>query len=80
MSDMPTSAELRDEMRDTITTLRASLAAATAREGRLMEALHALFETGVIPKSSAREGGAMRFSSQVAAADLARAALKEPAP
>lgn len=41
----------------------------------LVEALEALIEAGVIPKSSAKEGGAMRFSSQVAAADLARAAL-----
>lgn len=39
MSDMPTSAELRDEMRDTITTLRAELAAARGRERRLREAL-----------------------------------------
>ena len=41
----------------------------------LVEALEAAVECGLVPKSSATEGGAMRFSRQVAVADQIRAAL-----
>lgn len=41
----------------------------------LVEALEAAVECGLVPKSSAAEGGAMRFSRQVEVADQIRAAL-----
>lgn len=41
----------------------------------LVEALEAAVDCGLVPKSSAAEGGAMRFSRQVGVADQIRAAL-----
>lgn len=41
----------------------------------LLEALQAAIECGMIPSSSAKEGGAVRFSRQVHVADMIRAAI-----
>lgn len=41
----------------------------------LLEALQAAIECGMIPSSSAKEGGAVRFSRQVHVADQIRAAI-----
>lgn len=41
----------------------------------LLEALEEAIECGLVPKSSALEGGALRYSSQVKCADKIRAAI-----
>ena len=43
----------------------------------LLAALEAAIEHGMVPKSSAADGGAMRHSSQVKCADQIRAAIKK---
>ena len=66
-------------MTDTIETLRASLAAATAREGRLREALKTTLEALAMSQmciTPTWDGTATHDS----AVGIARAALKDPAP
>jgi hypothetical protein len=41
----------------------------------LLEALEAAIECGMVPNTSAAEGGASRFSRQVVVADMIRAAI-----
>lgn len=41
----------------------------------MLEALEAAIECGMVPKSSASEGGALRHSRQVQVADMIRAAI-----
>jgi hypothetical protein len=42
---------------------------------RLREAIQAAIDCGMVPNSSAKEGGASRFARQVVVADMLRAAL-----
>lgn len=41
----------------------------------LLAAVNAAIKCGMVPKSSAKEGGAMRFSEQVRVADMIRDAI-----
>jgi len=50
-------------------------AAMSAAAPDLYAALQAAIDCGMVPKSSASEGGAMRHSRQVQVADMIRAAL-----
>ena len=52
-------------------------AAIIAAAPDLLAALEAAIEHGMVPKSSASEGGAMRHASQVKCADQIRAAIKK---
>jgi hypothetical protein len=49
--------------------------ARTAKEIALTEALEAAIECGMVPVSSAKEGGASAHSRQVQVADMIRTAL-----
>lgn len=48
-----------------------------AERDALREALQAAVDCGMVPKSSAKDGGANRYSEQVRVADLIRAALNQ---
>jgi len=47
-----------------------------AEVARLREALLAAVDCGMVPSSSAKDGGAVRYSKQVKVADQIRAALE----
>jgi len=55
------------------------LDAALAQVARLREALQAAVDCGMVPVSSAKDGGAVRYSRHVQVADQIRAALAETA-
>ena len=66
----------RDDKRDRKSFLIAQAnARLIAAAPDLLAALEAAVDAGIIPKSSALDGGAMRYSGQVHVADMCRAAI-----
>ena len=65
----------RSEYADDLMRAREHYRKLAEREKALTEALEAAVACGMVPKTSASEGGAARFSEQVLTADKIRAAL-----
>ncbi len=68
-------AALAHQAAEEITTLRAENARLTEERDALMEAVAAAIECGMVPKSSAREGGAVKHTRAAQVADMLRDAL-----
>jgi len=81
------TARFRDQYMEALTSCRAENAKLEGEQAwrirlqdelvELREAVQAAFDCGMIPHSTAAEGGAARYSEQVRVADMLRAALLE---
>ena len=79
MSDQKDNAKLWSEQHEAQRVYRrllAELEEQRAINEELREALWAAVDCGMVPSSSAKDGGAVRYSKQVKVADQIRAALE----